>query len=45
MLTAKQRPFCAYCNGLVGFTWYLRKPPQKSKIAATKKKVENAEAD
>jgi len=21
LLTAKKRPFCAYCNALVGFTW------------------------
>lgn len=25
MLTAKERPFCAYCNSLVGFTWFVRK--------------------
>ena len=24
LLTAKERPFCSYCNGLVGFTWFKR---------------------
>ena len=25
LLTAKERPFCSFCNAIVGFTWYLRR--------------------
>ena len=25
LLTAKERPFCAYCNALVGFSWKKKK--------------------
>ena len=26
LLTAKKRPFCTYCNALVGFTWKNYQP-------------------
>lgn len=31
LLTAKKRPFCAYCNALVGFTWKNYKPTENEK--------------
>ena len=24
LLTAKERPFCSFCNALVGFSWFVR---------------------
>lgn len=29
LLTAKERPFCSFCNGLTGFTWYVRSSIKK----------------
>ena len=25
LLTAKERPFCSFCNNLVGYTWFVEK--------------------
>jgi hypothetical protein len=29
LLTAKKRPFCGYCNALVGFTWKYYEPVEE----------------
>eukprot|EP00354_Favella_ehrenbergii_P007112 CAMPEP_0170455050 /NCGR_PEP_ID=MMETSP0123-20130129/3112_1 /TAXON_ID=182087 /ORGANISM="Favella ehrenbergii, Strain Fehren 1" /LENGTH=63 /DNA_ID=CAMNT_0010717995 /DNA_START=656 /DNA_END=847 /DNA_ORIENTATION=- len=34
LLTAKERPFCSFCNALVGFTWHVRLQNSGSPAAA-----------
>lgn len=29
ILTSKDRPFCAFCNSLCGFSWYQKKIEEK----------------
>ena len=36
LLTAKERPFCSFCNALVGFTWYVRMQKQSKEQHADK---------
>ena len=31
LLTAKERPFCSYCNNLVGYNWFVEKNDAHSK--------------
>ena len=46
LLTAKERPFCSFCNSLVGFTWYVRKQnPQKVKDKEGEEMMEIDEGD
>jgi len=35
MVTARLRPFCAFCNAIVGFTWYLKKEGDKYALCTT----------
>lgn len=56
LLTAKERPFCSFCNSLVGFTWYERiqkqakdqqgaEKPDQAMEAADGEKAGGKEAD
>ena len=35
MVTARLRPFCAFCNAIVGFTWYLKKEGDQYALCTT----------
>ena len=43
LLTAKERPFCSFCNNLVGYIWYVEKDQPANQEAELQEKSEDPE--